>query len=93
MGPSPRGGSRVSPGWVAGVLKRFEQTGGVETWQGRQPRPPPNALLTPDMYGHLINQLLNSPRAYLDERCDALELATGKRVSLSVMCQAIRKLG
>ncbi|KAL5005222.1 hypothetical protein ScPMuIL_018678 [Solemya velum] len=79
----------VSLDCVYKIRRVYKQTGRV----GKRPRPGPGRTLTRRQQ-HILKAMVNSkPECYLDEYQEWFREVTGKRLSISCMCQYILRLG
>jgi len=73
------------------ILRRFLETGGVDTWQG-QGGQRPHQVFDADADIWLLCDVLDDPTATLQLRADRLLLRTGREVHVSSICRAMRRL-
>lgn len=78
---------------IKAILRRFVETGDVETWQGRRAAPPHNLKMTPDRELELVQIVADSPSSTLNEHHAAWETATGEKVHVSTICRVLRNYG
>jgi transposase len=83
----------LDPRTVEGVWNRFVETGDVLDHQGKRLAPPANQILDARADMELIDILISSPEATLQEHHSCFEAETGLSVHISTFCQAVRRLG
>ena len=82
----------VSVGFCQSVMRRW--LNGEQIWAaGKAGTKTRFRAFTPAMLGVLRSILLKMETAYLDELQEQLQRETGKLVSISALCRAIKELG
>jgi transposase len=75
------------------ILDRFQETGDIETWQGRRAGAPPNQVINGADDIWLLGNVLDDPSATLCMRTATFRRVRGKTVHLSSICRALHRLG
>ena len=89
----PETGLDVSPHYVRDVLARYDSTGDVETHQGQGANHWDRRVFTYQDDLHIIQLLLETPRARLMDHRAQFILESGVYVAYSSFCGAVRRLG
>jgi hypothetical protein len=85
MGPM-----QITAQWVKTVWVVFQETGDVESRQGQRVAPPANLIVDHAAAHALVQQLLDSPDATLNEHKAEFESSTGKAIHISTFCVSAR---
>ena len=88
MGPM-----KITAQWVKTMWELFQETGDVESRQGQRVAPPANLIVDHAAAHALVQQLLDSPDATLNEHKAEFESSTGKAIHISTFCRAVWRLG
>lgn len=86
-------GLNVSYHFVRDVLARYEDTGSVETHQGRGAHHHNRRVLTQKEDMHIIKLMIDTPSALLKDQRAQFILESGVVVSYSAFCGAVARLG
>ena len=78
---------------MRGIVQRYEETGDVRTMMGRRSAPPANLLMTSDRALLLLEMVLDSPSATLQEHHAAFCFQTGQKIHVGTICRAMKQLG
>ena len=89
----PEDGLGVSRHFVSDVMRRFDATGDVATYQGQGADPMERRALSRADSWHIIHLLISSPRTTLKDQRAQFVLDTGVRISYRAFCSAVNQLG
>lgn len=87
------GPMKVTAAWVRDMWKQYCATGDLTVIQGYRDAPPANRIIDDEAAQHLVDLLLASPEATLQEHHSEFQLTGGITIHISTFCRAVWQLG